>query len=60
MKEIRITLTEDEAEVVSSYLLRKSMRLEESGLTDSYCYPRIYEAYLKIGRALKENKRTIG
>lgn len=56
MKEIKITLTKDEAEVVSNYLLRKSMRLEESGLTDSYCYPRIYKTYLKINRALREDK----
>ena len=38
--------TEDEIEVVSDYLLRKMMRLEESGLADSYCYPRIARAKL--------------
>lgn len=56
MKEIKIMLTEDEAKVVSNYLLRKAIRLEESGLTDSYCYPRIYKAHLKISHALKEGK----
>lgn len=56
MKEIKIILTKDEAKVVSNYLLRRAMRLEESGLTDSYCYPRIYKAYLKIDHALKEDE----
>lgn len=56
MKEIKITLTEDEAKVVANYLLKKAMRLEDSGLTDSYCYPRIYKTYLEIKRALKESE----
>ena len=42
--------TEDEIEVVSDYLLRKMMRLEESGLTDSYCYPRIASFRAKLLR----------
>ena len=41
---------EDEIEVVSDYLLRKMMRLEESGLTDSYCYPRIASFRAKLLR----------
>lgn len=56
MKEITVSLTKDEAEVVSTYLLRKSMRLEESGLADSYCYPRLYGAYLKISKKLEEKE----
>ena len=42
--------TEDEIEVVSDYLLRKMMRLEESGLTDSDCYPRIASFRAKLLR----------
>lgn len=43
--------TEDEIEVVSDYLLRKMMRLEESGLTDSKCYPLIASFRAKLLRA---------
>ena len=46
--------TEDEIEVVSDYLLRKMMRLEESGLTDSYCYPRIASFRAKLLRKDRE------
>lgn len=45
---------EDEIEVVSDYLLRKMMRLEESGLTDSYCYPRIASFRAKLLRKDRE------
>lgn len=31
--------TDDEIEVISDYLLRKIMRLEEAHLEDSRCYP---------------------
>lgn len=31
--------TKEEIEVVSDYLLRKMMRLEEANLKDSKCYP---------------------
>lgn len=48
--------TEDEIEVVSDYLLRKMMRLEESGLTDSYCYPRIASFRAKL---LKKDREKI-
>lgn len=46
--------TEDEIEVVSDYLLRKMMRLEESGLMDSYCYPRIASFRAKLLRKDRE------
>ena len=55
-KKISIELTEDEAEVVSNYLFRKACKLEESNLKDSYCYPRLYTAYHKIHKALKETE----
>ena len=48
--------TEDEVEVVSDYLLRKMMRLEESGLTDSYCYPRLASFRAKL---LKKDREKI-
>ena len=46
--------TEDEIEVVSDYLLRKMMRLEESGLTDSKCYPLIASFRAKLLRKDRE------
>jgi hypothetical protein len=55
MKKINIELTEDEAKVIADYIFRKACRLEESNLTDSYCYPRLYSAYHKINKAMKEN-----
>lgn len=45
-------LSEEELEVVCAYLSKKMSRLEESGLTDSYCYPRLSSAYHKLKREL--------
>lgn len=47
---------EDEIEVVEDYLARKAARLEESGLTDSYCYPRIVGFLHKLRRLKKESE----
>lgn len=52
--EITITLTEDEVEVIDSYIFRKACRLEESGLTDSKCYPRLMSVHRKIVKAQNE------
>lgn len=52
--------TEDEIEVVSDYLLRKMVRLEESGLADSYCYPRIASFRAKLlKKDRKKSKKSI-
>lgn len=56
MKTVGIELTESEADVVSEYLLRKCVRLEEAGLTDSKCYPLLYGAYSKLRKAMKNQK----
>jgi len=52
-RKIEVELTEEEAEVVADYLFRKVCRLKDSNLEDSYCYPRLYSAYRKIGAAAK-------
>lgn len=51
---IKIELTEEEAEVISDYVLRKCYRLEEANLKDSKCYPNLYSVYNKIQRQLKK------
>lgn len=53
-RRIAMDLTKDELEVVCSYLSKKMSRLEESGLTDSYCYPRLASAYHKLKKELDE------
>lgn len=52
---IKIELTQEEAEVLSNYLDRKLYRLEEAGLTDSYCYPKLYSIKHKISLQKKSN-----
>ena len=54
---IKIELTEEEAEVISNYILKKVCRLEDANLKDSYCYPRLYSAYHKLSVALKDVKK---
>lgn len=56
MEEVDIKLTKQEAEVLLEYISRKCYRLEESGLTDSYCYPKLAGAKFKISRSLKEHE----
>jgi len=51
---ITITLTKDEAKVVSEYLFKKVCRLEDAGLRESYCYPRLYTTYNKLSKELKQ------
>jgi hypothetical protein len=48
-------LTEEEAKVLENYLTHKIIRLEEAGLTDSFCYPRLYQIRRKINLQNKEN-----
>ena len=54
---IKIELTEEEAEVVSTYIFKKVCRLEDANLKDSYCYPRLYSAYHKLSAALNKDKK---
>jgi len=50
MKEatITITLTGEEAKMLETYLFRKQVNLESSGLTDAKCYPLILSIRKKI------------
>ena len=43
-----IKLTKEEKEVLETYLDRKLYKLEESGLTDSKCYPLLYSIRHKL------------
>ncbi len=45
---ITINLTQEEAEVLENYLFRKCIKLEESKLTDSKCYPLLYSIKQKL------------
>ena len=54
---IKIELTEEEAEVISNYIFKKVCRLEDANLKDSYCYPRLYSAYLMLFVALNKDKK---
>ena len=54
---IKIELTKEEAEVVSTYIFKKVCRLEDANLKDSYCYPRLYSAYHKLSAALNKDKK---
>ncbi len=49
---INVSMTKEEAEVVSNYLLHRRIRLEDCQLEDSYCYPKITSVYYKIEREL--------
>jgi len=53
---VKIELTPEEAEVVDNYIFRKAIRLEESNLTDSYCYPKLMSAHRKLQKSLKKSK----
>ena len=54
---IKIELTEEEAKVISNYIFKKVCRLEDANLKDSYCYPRLYNAYHKLSVALNNDKK---
>lgn len=56
MNELTLKLTKEEAEVLSNYLERKLYKLEQSGLTDSRCYPLLYSVHRKIVNAKKEEE----
>lgn len=56
-KTISLTLTVAEAEVLSNYLLNKVAKLEEAGLKDSYCYPKLYSIYLQLNKKQNNNSR---
>ena len=47
-EEKTIMLTKEEAEVLENYLTKKCVNLEVSGLTDSYCYPKLLSILHKV------------
>lgn len=52
---MKIELTKEEAEVLDNYIFRKAVRLEEAGLTDSYCYPKLMSVHKKLQKKLKKD-----
>lgn len=50
-----LNLTDDEIEVLTDYLTRKAMRLEESGLQDSKCCLAMNSILLKICKEKRNN-----
>ncbi len=51
---MKLELTKEEAEVLENYLMHKLVRLEEAGLTDSYCYPKLYQIHRKLNKKESE------
>ena len=51
-----ITLTEDEAEMLETYLFRKQINLENSNLTDAKCYLLICSIRKKLSKNSLQNK----
>lgn len=56
-KEEEMTFTVDELEVAIDKIDRALYRMESSGLTDSYCYPRLYSFQVKLKKLLKKRLR---
>ena len=52
--------TDEEVKVVTDYLYRKIWRLEDSGLKDSYCYPKLLGFVIKLERNQKKLSETYG
>lgn len=50
---IKLELTEEEAEVLDSYIFRKAIRLKEAGLEDSKCYPLLMSVHNKLQKKSK-------
>ena len=53
---MEIELTQEEAEVLDSYVFKKICGLEAAGLTDSKCYPILYSIHHKIKEKTFTNK----
>lgn len=51
--EIKLDLTEREADILDDYIFRKIIRLEENGLTDAECY----KLFQKVHRELTKKDR---
>lgn len=51
-----ITLTEDEAEMLETYLFRKQINLENSNLTDAKCYPLICSIRKKLLKSSSQSE----
>lgn len=53
---MKVDLTREEMEIIRERVVRKALMLEEAGLTDSFCYPRLMAISHKLRKALKENE----
>lgn len=53
---IDIPMTKEEAEVLNNYLLERRIKLENCGLEDSYCYPKITSVYYNISSRLNQKE----
>lgn len=53
-----LNLTDNEIDVLTDYLTRKAMRLEESGLHDSRCCLAMNSILLKIHKEKKNNDKS--
>lgn len=54
-----LDLTQEEAEVLEYTIFKRLCRLEECGLTDSYCYPRLYSARQKLKKKYNLTKNYL-
>lgn len=50
---IKLQLSDEEAEVLDSYVFKKLIRLKESGLEDSKCYPLLLMIHAKLQQEFK-------
>ena len=53
-----IALTEDEAEMLETYLFRKQINLENSNLTDAKCYPLICSIRKNCEKSVYRTNKT--
>lgn len=54
---VTLELREDEAKVLDECVSRRMYSLEESGLTDSYCYPRLAAVRHRLRKAAGEKRK---
>lgn len=45
---VNLEMTKEEAQILSDYLFKRLMRLEEAGLKDSTCYKVFYKLRQKL------------
>ena len=54
-KLVRLDMPDDEAKVLDECVSRRMYSLEEAGLTDSYCYPKLSAVRQRLRRAMPED-----